>query len=171
MRECRELEERFGTHFTNDILNKSACSFKEMKKAVMDADKKTRMERYKEKAPMIAELAESPGWCKLWDHALDLGWKTVLGLKMLCRAMSHHGRGEHPCQLCNATLLPEDESVLDHILAKLKQHLHLCFLSCSHGLFMYFDFSRMRTKTLKHIICTVCAYALSVQRSRGQMQT
>ena len=125
VRECRELEERFGTHFTNVILNKSACSFKEMKKAVMDADKKTRMERYKEKAPMIAELAESPGWCKLWDHALDLGWKTVLGLKMLCRAMSHHGRGEHPCQLCNATLLPEDETVLDHILAKHKQYLHL----------------------------------------------
>ena len=74
---------------------------------------------------MIAELAESPGWCKLWDHALDLGWKTVLGLKMLCRAMSHHGRGEHPCQLYNATLLPEDESVLDHILAKHKQYLHL----------------------------------------------
>ena len=83
VRECRELEERFGTHFTNVILNKSACSFKEMKKAVMDADKKTRRERCKEKAPMIAELAESPSWCKLWDHALDLGWKTVLGLKML----------------------------------------------------------------------------------------
>ena len=48
VRECRELEERFGTHFTNDILNKSACSFKQMKKAVMDADKKTRMERCKE---------------------------------------------------------------------------------------------------------------------------
>ena len=69
VRECRELEEHFGTHFT---LNKIACSFKEMKKAVMDADKKTRRERCKEKAPMIAELAESPGWCKLWDHALDL---------------------------------------------------------------------------------------------------
>ena len=51
--------------------------------------------------------------------------KTVLGFKMLCRAMSHHGRGEHPCQLCNATLLPEDETVLDHILAKHKQYLHL----------------------------------------------
>ena len=56
-------------------------------------------------------------------HALDLGWTTVLGLKMLCRAMSH-GR-EHPCQLCNATLLPEYESVLDHIFAKHKQYLHL----------------------------------------------
>ena len=47
VRECRELVEHFGTHITNDILNKSACSFKEMKKAVMDADKKTRMERCK----------------------------------------------------------------------------------------------------------------------------
>ena len=49
----------------------------------------------------------------------------MLGLKMFCRAMSYHGRGEYLCQLCNATLLPEDESVLDHILAKHKQYLHL----------------------------------------------
>ena len=49
----------------------------------MDADKQTRRERCKEKAPMIAaELAEYPGWCKLWDHALDLGWKTVLGFML-----------------------------------------------------------------------------------------
>ena len=27
----------------------------------------------KEKAPMIAKVADSPGWAKLWDHALDLG--------------------------------------------------------------------------------------------------
>ena len=56
---------------------------------------------------------------------IDLGWKTVSGLKLLCRTMSHHGRGEHPCQLCNATLLPENESIQDHILAKHNQYLDL----------------------------------------------
>ena len=71
------------------------------------------------------ELAKTPGWCKLCDHTLDLGWMTVSGLKLLCRTMSHHGRGDNPCQLCKATLLPEDESVLDHILAKHNQYLHL----------------------------------------------
>ena len=33
------------------------------------------------------------GWPRLWDAALDLGWKAVKELQMLRRAMSHHGRG------------------------------------------------------------------------------
>ena len=47
-----------------------------------------------EKAPVIAKVAVSPGWEELWDHTLDLGWKTVQDLKMLRGAMSHHGKGE-----------------------------------------------------------------------------
>ena len=31
VRECRELEEWFGTSYTEDILNMSPCSVKEMK--------------------------------------------------------------------------------------------------------------------------------------------
>ena len=46
---------------------------------------------------MIAKVAEAPGWAKIWDHILNLGWKTVQGLKMLSRAMSHHGKGKHLC--------------------------------------------------------------------------
>ena len=82
------------------------------------------LERCEEKAPMIAKVGECPVWAKLWDHALDLGWKTVVGLKMVSRAMSHHGRGDHPCHLCNDPTLPEDR-VLDHILTVHHQELHL----------------------------------------------
>ena len=103
VRECREIEDHFGTHFTNVIMNGETFSSKEMKKTLVDRDKKIRMKRCVEKAPMIAMIAESPGWARLWDNALDLGWKAVLGLKMLSRAMSHHGRGEHPCHLCDET--------------------------------------------------------------------
>ena len=39
------------------------------------------------------EVAERVGWTRLWDAALDLGWKTVKGLQIVSRAMSHHGRG------------------------------------------------------------------------------
>ena len=48
---------------------------------------------------MIANVAESPRLAKLWDHTLDLGWKAVQDLKMLSRAMSHHGKGKLPCHL------------------------------------------------------------------------
>ena len=43
---------------------------KEIKKSIVDADKKIKMKRCGEKAPMIAKVAES--WAKLWDRALDL---------------------------------------------------------------------------------------------------
>ena len=54
-----------------------------MKKIIIEADKKMTIKKCGERAPMIAKVAESPGWAKLWDHTLDLGWKTVQGLKML----------------------------------------------------------------------------------------
>ena len=64
-------------------------------KKINKADKMA-IKKCEEKAPMIAKVAESPGWAKLllWDRALDLGWKSMQGLKMLSRAMSHHGKGE-----------------------------------------------------------------------------
>ena len=124
VRECRELEECFGTKFTEAIISKNVCSMREMKKAIMKVDKRKMLEKCVEKAPLIAKVAECLGWAKLWDHVLDLGWKVVLGLKMVSRAMSHHGRGERPCHMCDATSL-KDDSVLDHILNVHHQDLHL----------------------------------------------
>ena len=43
---------------------------------------------------------------------------------MVSRAMSHHGRGDHPCHLCDdSTLLKY--TVLDHILTVHHKELHL----------------------------------------------
>ena len=89
------------------------------------ADRRMTMERCEEKAPMIATVAESPGWAKLWDHDLDLGWNAVLGLKLLSRATSHHERGEHPCHIRDEATPLLEKSVLDHILARHHQELFL----------------------------------------------
>ena len=40
VRECRELEEEFGTGSTDDIINRSTRSLKEVKKALHGEDKK-----------------------------------------------------------------------------------------------------------------------------------
>ena len=48
---------------------------------------------------------------KALGHALDLGWKVVLGLKMFGKAMSHHAWKREikcPCHMCNMTILKED---------------------------------------------------------------
>ena len=42
--------------------------------------------------------------------------KAVMGLQMISRAMGHHGRGNHPCHLCNDEDGPLQISLLDHIL-------------------------------------------------------
>ena len=76
------------------IKKETKRGLKDMKRIIIEADKKMAIKKCGEKAPMIAKVAESPGWAKLWDHTLDLGWKSVQGLKMLSRAMSHHGKGE-----------------------------------------------------------------------------
>ena len=100
VRECREMEEHFGTHFTSDIKKETKYGFKDIKMIIIEADKKMAIKKCREKALVIAKVAESPGWAKLWDRPLDLGWKSVQGLKMLSRFMSHYGKGEQPCHLC-----------------------------------------------------------------------
>ena len=127
MRECREMEECFGTHFTSDNIKKEiTCSLKKMKKIITEADKMI-IKKCGVKAPMIAKVAEYPGWAKLWDHTLDLGWKAVQGLKMLSRVMSHHGKGERPCHLCESDTENslKEETLLDHILTSHHHELHL----------------------------------------------
>ena len=57
--------------------------------------------------------------------ASDLGWKAVMGLQMLSRAMGHHGQGNHPCHLCNDEDGPLQISLLDHILKAHWKELHL----------------------------------------------
>ena len=115
MRECRELEESFGTQYVDSIIGESAVTAREMKEEIFQRDRQKLIDRCREKAPVIAVIAGQVGWARLWDAALDFGGKTVRGMQMLTRVMSHHGRGSRPCPLCDDATL--QSSVLDHILA------------------------------------------------------
>ena len=72
---------------------------------------------------MIAKIAESSDWLRMWDKAVS-GLKAVIGLQALSRDMSLHGRGSHPCHLCDAAPLQEP-SVSDHLLCAHREELHL----------------------------------------------
>ena len=113
VRECRELEEGFGTCFTKEVTGRKECCLREMKKVIFGMDRRVLLEKCAEKAPLIAKVAEHLGWAKLWDQTLDLGGKAVLGLQMISRAMSHHGRGEHPCHLCRDVTALEGFTLLE----------------------------------------------------------
>lgn len=56
----------------------------------------------------------------------DLGWKAVLGLQMLSRAMGHHGHGNCQCHLCSSHSDKRLQIPLpDHILDAHWEELHL----------------------------------------------
>lgn len=69
--------------------------------------------------PLIAKVADNVGWA----HLAGRLWEVCR--MMVSRVMSHHhGRGNHPCHLCDNALLPE-ASVLEHILVTHGEQLHL----------------------------------------------
>ena len=75
------------------------------------------------KAPLIAELAKRVGWSRMWDATLDLGGKSIKGLQYPSRVMSRHGRGDHPCPLCD--VVPLLISLLQHLLEYHNTDLYL----------------------------------------------
>ena len=93
VRECRELEESFGTRFTEAITCTNLCCLREMKNAIMEVDRRRLLERCEEKAPMIAKVAECPGWANyiscgimllIWGGRLlwDCRWSVELWATM-----------------------------------------------------------------------------------------
>ena len=38
---------------------------------------------------MVVEVSRQIGWARLLDSALGLGWKTVKGLQLLSKGLSH----------------------------------------------------------------------------------
>ena len=47
--------------------------------------------------------------------SLRLGVSHTRGLQSLSRLLSHHGKGNHPCPLCDIVLL--EDSVIGHLLS------------------------------------------------------
>ena len=83
VKECRELEEGFGTHFTDDILARREVHPKDIRATIHDRDLQQNTAKCSGKAPIIAEVANRVGWSKLWDVAMDLGVKSIRGLQCL----------------------------------------------------------------------------------------
>ena len=68
---------------------------KELREYVRHLDRKKRMMKCAEKAPLIAKLANECGWLKLWDGAMERGWKHTRGLQALSRVLGHHRMGTY----------------------------------------------------------------------------
>ena len=60
-------------------------------------------------SPLIAQVERQAGWARLRDAALDYGVSHTRGLQLLSRVLSHHGKGNHPCPLCD--IAPLEDSI------------------------------------------------------------
>ena len=116
VKECKELEEGFGTQCTDKILGGDAdqINMKEVKKVIEQLDREKRIELCEGKAPQSAAVARNGGWLRLWDTALDLGLRQVMS-----RLISSHGQGRKPSPLCDQVNLAT--CVMEHVL---EQHIY-----------------------------------------------
>ena len=116
--ECRELEECFGTSYTDTILaSADDVSLREVKKVMREADRVRNLERCAERAPLMAEVVNRGGnWSRLWAATLHLGTRHTAGLQALSRMLARHGRGVKPCPLCDESSLHPNP--IGHLLTR-----------------------------------------------------
>ena len=97
--ECRELEEAFGTSFTDRILEAEEGEGphpREIRKEITGRDQTQRMDRcsQEDRAPAVVEIAQVVQWEKLWDTALDEGPHCIQWMKRLVKALCHQCFGD-----------------------------------------------------------------------------
>ena len=73
VKECRELEESFGTQHVDAVIRGNAATAREMETIY----RQTLVDRCWVKPPVIPEVARRVGWARLWDVTLDIGGKAV----------------------------------------------------------------------------------------------
>ena len=117
VRECRELEEGFGTSYTDEILGcaEGTC-LREVRDELVSLDRDSLLVRCEGKSKLIAEVGKGIGWARLWDSVMDLGVHHIRGLQALSRILSSHGHGTKPCPLCD--IMDLDGELLSHILER-----------------------------------------------------
>ena len=123
MKECQELEEGFGTSFTDELLSGAeSVDLRDVRKEIRKIDREKMLEKCAEKSQLIVEVGKEVGWSKLWDSVMDLGPRHVRGLQNLSRMFSAHGRGNRPCLLYDKEL---EGLLAEPIMEEYRERLNL----------------------------------------------
>ena len=136
VRECQELEDASMTGYTDRILRGEIVGSREMAEDIRRNDRHQLLGRCEVKSPLIAQVAVEVGWSRLWDACLSLGRQHTAGLQKLSRLMGHHGRGQHPCPLCDLEGPQlQAASVLEHMVDHHRREINLD-RDCTEGVLM-----------------------------------
>ena len=101
VKECRDLEERYRSDFTSQILNAtdftaSSYALKVAEDHIVKEDKILQLKKTSQFCHLNA-IADSVGWRKLWDLALDHGPSGVKSVKNLVRIISYPNHASTKC--------------------------------------------------------------------------
>ena len=93
VKECRELEAKYRSDFTSQILNATdpttgTCALKEAEDHIVREDRALQLQKTSQFSHLNA-IAESVGWRSKWDQALDHGPSCVKSVKNLVRIISY----------------------------------------------------------------------------------
>ena len=108
--ECLSLEDKVGCNgVTQDVLDGNSASARGRTKLIvkMDWEKCLCDAQSHQSTHVVAEIASSTSWLKLWDMALDHGQQGTLSLQTLFRELSRPCYGSKPCHRCDIESLEE----------------------------------------------------------------
>ena len=119
VRECRELEERYKSNFTSEILNSNEPAdrldiIRNAQKIINKKDQLLLLQKVS-KYQFVHKIAECVGWKKLWDHALDHGPSVIKGMKNLVRVITYPDHSPSKCPLCDRADL-DKPTLAEHVI-------------------------------------------------------
>ena len=105
--QCRLLELPYSPNFTSEILTNPIICMRSLKKRVVQIDCTLQLNHPSQS--IVAQVAGSVGWMKVWDAALDRGpGGTVASLsvlKLLCKTV--FADRKCPVEPCNFVIPPD----------------------------------------------------------------
>ena len=118
VRECRELEERYKSNFTTQVLEateyqEGVCILKEAEELMTKKDHELSLAKV-EKYHYIHKISTEVGWTRFWDHAIDYGLPAVKSIKNLLRVLAHPDHAKKMCPLCDTE--EPDQSLPEHFI-------------------------------------------------------
>lgn len=75
VKQCYFLDSILGSHFTDEVLKNSNLSLRDLRKHIIEADRKRVEEKSKDLLSLlyVLHVAEKNLWLKFWDVALEYG--------------------------------------------------------------------------------------------------
>ena len=118
VKECRELEGRYGSNYTSKILSDSGTPVVEIENTIYRRDQVLQGDKVSQNHHDLRKLADTVGWKKLWDHCLDQGETCVASLVNLVRILSYPQHATRSCPLCESDSELQIVSLADHIISQ-----------------------------------------------------